>query len=108
MQPGSDRAVFLSIQPAMRRDRALAFAVIGVSSVLFALAVPFARVPLTPIPALIASQQSALAINNLITAFLLFSQFALLRSMGDAASGERLSVHRGYRDRPRPDLPGPV
>jgi PAS domain S-box-containing protein len=80
MQPGSDGAVFLSTQPATRRDRAPAFAVIGVLSVLFALAVPFARVPLTPIPAFIASQQSALAINDLITAILLYSQFALRRS----------------------------
>ena len=53
---------------------------VGVSAVLFACAVPFAGVPLTPVPAFVASYQSALAINDLITAVLLFSQFAILRS----------------------------
>ena len=41
---------------------------------------PFAGMPLPQIPAFVASYQSALAINDLITAILLFSQFALLRS----------------------------
>ena len=41
---------------------------------------PFAGVPLTPVPAFVASYQSALAINDLITAVLLFSQFAISRS----------------------------
>ena len=36
--------------------------------------------PLTPVPAFVASYQSALAVNDLITAILLFSQFAILRS----------------------------
>ncbi len=80
MQLDNDRTVFLSTQPATRQDHVLAFAVVGVSSILFALAAPFAGVPLTPIPAFVASYQSALAINDLITAILLFSQFAILRS----------------------------
>ncbi|QHO75878.1 hybrid sensor histidine kinase/response regulator [Bradyrhizobium sp. CCBAU 051011] len=57
-----------------------ALAVVGVSAVLFAVAVPFAGVPLSPVPAFVASYQSALAINDLITAVLLFSQFAITRS----------------------------
>jgi PAS domain S-box-containing protein len=36
--------------------------------------------PLTPVPAFVASYQSALAINDVITAVLLFSQFAISRS----------------------------
>jgi PAS domain S-box-containing protein len=80
MQLGNDRTVFLSTQTATPRDRAMAFSIIAVSSVLFALAVPFAGVPLAPMPAFVASYQSALAINDLITAILLFSQFAILRS----------------------------
>ena len=80
MQADSDRGVFLSTLPATRRDRIAALAVVGVSSVLFACAVFFARVPLAPVPAFVASYQSALAVNDLITAILLFSQFALLRS----------------------------
>ena len=53
---------------------------VGVSAVLFACAVPFAGVPLAPMPAFVASYQSALAINDLITAVLLFSQCAISRS----------------------------
>jgi PAS domain S-box-containing protein len=77
---GDDSSVFLSTLPATRRDRTVAGAIVGVSSVLFACAVPFAGVPLPPIPAFVASYQSALAVNDLITAILLFSQFGILRS----------------------------
>ena len=49
-------------------------------ALLFACAVPFAGVPLAPVPAFVASYQSALAVNDLITAVLLFSQFAVSRS----------------------------
>jgi PAS domain S-box-containing protein len=80
MQAGDDRSIFLSTMPATSRDRTIAFAVVGISSVLFACAVPFAGTPLTPVPAFVASYQSALAINDLITAVLLFSQFGILRS----------------------------
>jgi PAS domain S-box-containing protein len=80
MSAGKDRIVFLSTRAATPHDRALALAAVGVSALLFALAVPFAAIPLTPIPAFVASYQSALAINDLITAVLLFSQFAILRS----------------------------
>ena len=77
---GDERNIFLSTMPASRRDRVPALAVVGISAVLFACAVPFAGVPLTPVPAFVASYQSALAINDLITAVLLFSQFAISRS----------------------------
>jgi PAS domain S-box-containing protein len=77
---GDERNIFLSTMPATRGDRRAALAVVGVSAVLFACAVPFAGVPLNPVPAFVASYQSALAINDLITAVLLFSQFAISRS----------------------------
>ena len=77
---GDERNIFLSTLPATRGDRMSALAVVGVSAVLFAVAVPFAGVPLSPVPAFVASYQSALAINDLITAVLLFSQFAITRS----------------------------
>jgi len=80
MQTGSDRSIFLSTLPASSRDRTAALVVVGVSSVLFACAVPYAGVPLAPVPAFVASYQSALAINDLITAILLLSQFGVLRS----------------------------
>ena len=80
MRTASERSVFLSTLPASRRDRNLALAVVGISALLFALAVPYAGMPLTPVPAFIASYQSAVAVNDLITAVLLFSQFAVLRT----------------------------
>ncbi|OCK55244.1 hybrid sensor histidine kinase/response regulator [Bradyrhizobium sp. LMTR 3] len=79
---GDERNIFLSTMKATRSDRMAALAVVGVSAVLFACAVPFAGVPLAPVPAFVASYQSALAINDLITAVLLFSQFAITRSRG--------------------------
>src|SRR4030088_2495055 len=77
---GDERNIFLSTMPASRSDRMAALAVVGVSAVLFACAVPYAGVPLAPVPAFVASYQSALAINDLITAILLLSQFGVLRS----------------------------
>ncbi|MGH6642689.1 MAG: PAS domain S-box protein [Bradyrhizobium sp.] len=79
MQTADERNIFLSTQPATGRDRAWALSVVAISSVLFIGAAIYARVPLTPVPAFIASYQSALAINDLITAMLLFSQFAIQR-----------------------------
>ena len=76
----SDRNIFLSTLPASERDRNLALAVVGVSALLFAFAVPYAGVPLIKVPAFVASYQSALAVNDLITAVLLFSQFGVLRA----------------------------
>src|SRR5487761_330297 len=80
MPASEDNSVFLSTLPATPHDRRVAFAVVGVSSILFACAVPFAGVPLPPVPEFVASYQSALAIIDLITAILLFSQFSILRS----------------------------
>jgi PAS domain S-box-containing protein len=80
MRAGSDRSIFLSTLPPTGRDRAVALAVVGISSVLFICVAPFAGVPLVPVPAFIAGYQSALAIIDVITAVLLFSQFAILRS----------------------------
>ena len=80
MQTVGDRNIFLSTLPASRADRTAASIVVAVSAVLFAIAVPFAGVPLTPVPAFVAAYQSALAINDIITAVLLLSQFAILRS----------------------------
>ena len=68
--------------PASGRDRRAALAVVGISAAFFIIAVPFAGTPLVQMPAFVASYQSALAINDLITAVLLFSQFALLRTKG--------------------------
>jgi hypothetical protein len=66
--------------PASQRDRKVALVVVAISTLLFAIAVPYAGMPLAQMPAFVASYQSALALNDLITAVLLFSQFAILRS----------------------------
>ena len=63
-----ERAFFLSTLPAQPRDRWLAAAVVGVSAVIFLAALPFAKVPLTPVSAFIPTYQSAQVINDLITA----------------------------------------
>ena len=80
MEAGDDRSIFLSTMPATSRDRTIALGVVMVSAIFFAVTLPFSQVPLPPVPAFVASYQSALAINDLITTILLLSQFSLLRS----------------------------
>jgi len=77
-----ERPAFLASLPAERNDRRLAFGVVVVSAALFLSAVPFAKVPISPVWAFIPIYQSALVINDVITAVLLFGQFAFLRSRG--------------------------
>jgi signal transduction histidine kinase/CheY-like chemotaxis protein len=77
-----DKPVFLSLLPARPGERIFAFAVMGVSLATFALLAPLAKVPLQRLDAFIPLYQSALVINDLITAVLLFGQFSILRSRG--------------------------
>ena len=49
--------------------------------VLFLVAVPFAKVKLAEVWAFIPSYQSALLVSDLITAILLFAQFAILGAL---------------------------
>src|SRR2546430_15181474 len=74
------RLVFLSTLPAGRGERRLALTVVLVSAAIFLSAVPFAKMPLAQISAFIPIYESALVINDLITAGLLFGQFSFLRS----------------------------
>ncbi|MGH8314293.1 MAG: MASE4 domain-containing protein, partial [Steroidobacterales bacterium] len=60
----------------------MAVTVAVLSGVIFAAAAPFAKVPLAPVWAFIPSYESALAVNDLVTALLLFGQFGFLRSRG--------------------------
>jgi PAS domain S-box-containing protein len=80
VEAGDDRSIFLSTLPATSRDRTIALGVVLVSAVFFAATLPFSKVPLPAVPAFVASYQSALAINDLITTILLLSQFSLLRT----------------------------
>lgn len=79
-QASLEQGPLLSTLPAGPRERRLALAAVSVSFAVFVVAVPFARVPLPTLPAFIASYQSALAINDLITAALFFGQFSIGRS----------------------------
>jgi PAS domain S-box-containing protein len=75
-----DQGTFLPTLPARPFDRRLALAVVAVSTLIFAAVAPFARLQLPTVWAFIPSYQSALAINDLITAVLLYAQFWTFRS----------------------------
>ena len=71
--------VSLSTLPASRQERRRALMVVLISLLGFGLAAPFAKVKLPTVMAFVPSYESALAINDLITAILLFGQFSILR-----------------------------
>jgi PAS domain S-box-containing protein len=70
----------VSAVAAAWRDWRLPAAAILLSALLFAAAVPFARMPLTPVWAFIPAYEAALLICDLVTALLFFGQFAQARS----------------------------
>ena len=74
------RRPFLSTMPAGPREQRLALGVVAASGLIFLAAAPFAKQPLTQVPAFLPIYQSALVVNDLITAVLLFGQFGILRS----------------------------
>jgi len=76
------RPPVLSTLPAGQGERRLALVVVAISAAVFAAAAPFAKVPLPQVPAFLPIYQSALFINDLITAVLLFGQFRIQRSSG--------------------------
>src|SRR5580698_6621168 len=65
---------------ASTREKHVAFAVVFLSILALAAIIPFARVPLPKLTAFIPSYESALAINDLVTAVLLFGQVNRRRS----------------------------
>ena len=77
-----ERSDVLSSLPAGRREHRLAYAIIAVSTVIFVIVAPFAKVALWPVPAFIPIYQSALLVNDLITAVFLLGQRRLSRSHG--------------------------
>jgi signal transduction histidine kinase len=70
----------LSTLPAPRYARGLALGVVVISTLIFLALAAFARLPLAQIPAFLPVYQSALVINDLLTAVLLFGQFGILRT----------------------------
>src|SRR5262245_5313404 len=72
--------VFLSILPAGRAERRTALAIALASVGISLAAAPFAKVQLPQVEAFIPVYESALTLNDLITAVLLFGQFSILRT----------------------------
>ena len=73
------RAV-ISAAPAEAGDRRAAPWAVGISAQVFVAALPVAKVQIPAFPAFIAAYQSALFMGDLVTAALLFSQYAFLGS----------------------------
>ena len=72
------RQDYLSTLPAGRAERRLAAAVVLVSAAFFLAFLPFAKAPMGESLAFIPSYESALVVNDLITALLLLGQFGYL------------------------------
>lgn len=79
---GSLSRGFLATEVAGPQEKGLARFVIVASLVGFAAAIPFVRIALPELPALVAAYEAALWATDLITAVLLFSQYSRLRSWG--------------------------
>jgi diguanylate cyclase (GGDEF)-like protein len=75
-----DRPILLSTLPADRSDYAFACAIIVASSFIFMLLAPFAKTPLSPVPAFMPIYQAALVINDSITFVFLIGQARLAQS----------------------------
>jgi len=78
--PIEESGAFVSTIPAGSGDRRLALGVVAVSGAIFLAVAPFAKVPLAPVWAFIPIYQTTLVVNDLITAVLLFGQYAILRT----------------------------
>jgi signal transduction histidine kinase len=72
-------ALSLAVLPATPSARRLAVVVVVISAIAFVVAVPLAKHPLAPVAAFIPIYQTALVVNDLVTALLLFGQFNFLR-----------------------------
>ena len=79
-QSAMERRLVLSLHPATRGAYHFAAAIVLISLVIFAIAVPFARLPLPRVTAFIPAYEAALIVCDLITAALLFGQSAIARS----------------------------
>ncbi|HZP69048.1 MAG TPA: MASE4 domain-containing protein [Pseudolabrys sp.] len=77
---GGTRRQFLATATASQADKRVAVVIAAVSLIAFAVAVPFARTPLAPMPAFIPSYEAALFLIDLVTAVLLYDQAIRVRS----------------------------
>lgn len=81
------RPFLLSELPPHAWHRSLAALIALGSALVFAALLPFAKTPLGALPEFIAAYQSALVVVDVITATLIFSQYAVSRSSALAALG---------------------
>ncbi len=77
--PEDDPAYLLN-HPAGAAEKRRALAVLLVSTLLFGALAPFAKLKLAPLPAFIPIYETALIVNDVITAVLLFGQYRILQS----------------------------
>lgn len=79
-QFAADSVPMLPTMPVEPHAARMALRVVLVSFAVFVLLAPFARTPLRPLPAFIPAYESALLINDLVTAVMLSGHFLVLRS----------------------------
>lgn len=79
-EPSNESGVALATQPADRSERRLALAAVIVTVLVFAALAPFSGRPLPRAPLFLPIYQTALIVCDLITASLLFRQFAIAGS----------------------------
>lgn len=80
--PGSNPRIFLSTVLPRPNQQRLVTAVMLASVVVFVAVLPFAQWQLAPVWGFIPVYESAVVINDLVTAAMLVGQFTLLRSPG--------------------------
>ena len=79
MADSGQTQTFLSTMAASRAQRRLALAVVLLLAAAFAATAPFAAVPLLRTDAFIPAYETAVVVEDVITAALLYAQFAILR-----------------------------
>ncbi len=96
--PKNEGVVLLSNLPAGRGESRFATTIIAVSSIIFLVLAPFAKLPVAPLPTFIPIYQSALVINDFITVVFLLGQRQFGARQRDELPRRRLSVHRADLD----------
>jgi signal transduction histidine kinase len=76
---GAPTPMSVAMLPPARSERRLALAVVALSAIAFVVVTPLAKRQLAPFVAFVPIYQTALVVNDLVTALLLFGQFNFLR-----------------------------
>src|SRR5512144_2072590 len=80
MMERDERGTFLSTALPQPVERRLAAIVVAVSAAVFAALAPFAQTPLPPTAGFIPVYQTAIVVNDIVTAALLVAQYGLVGS----------------------------